>query len=376
MINFISNLPKNLLTGGMSAVNAASYGELSRIDQINYVGPINPPFVFSQKILSKALRAIRFRGNFAFFSEKRLRAIADEVRSKCSSGAKFDFFHGFTPWISTMPRRPYVAWGDCTFHDYIRIFHHSESFRAADIERIERAEAEWLMRASRVLFSTRWAAARAVGAYGLPAAQIGTTGIFGELPTDVGDTYAGANEFAFVATNFAAKGGHTVLSAFRALRDRHPDITLTVVGERPAGMSDGHGVKFVGFLRKENPSEYELYRRILCRIRALVHPTMGDISPLIIVEAGYFGCPVIASNRFAISELVDDRISGILLDEPSSRNVAEAMDWMLQNDARYRDMRLQARIKATGCHSKAAFGSNLRAMVAPLLMRDENSVSR
>jgi glycosyltransferase involved in cell wall biosynthesis len=44
-------------------------------------------------------------------------------------------------------------------------------------------------------------------------------------------------------------------------------------------------------------------------------PTKSDAAPLTIIECGYFGTPSIAPNKFAISELISDGVSGYLLPE-------------------------------------------------------------
>ena len=235
-----------------------------------------------------------------------------------SDEAQIDFFHGFTPWIMTMPKRPYAAWCDCTFRDYISVFHRRESFRERDLQRIEQAEARWLKRARRVLFTSQWAALRAISDYQLDEQRVASVGIFGEIDPPEHDAYAGGTEFAFISTNFHKKGGPIVLAAFQKLRRRYPDSSLVVVGNKPAGVVPLPGVEFTGFLRKEVPGEQARFRQILGRSRALVHPSQSDISPLLLIEAGYFGCPAISSRMFAIPELVDDMQSGILLDNPGS----------------------------------------------------------
>ena len=119
-------------------------------------------------------------------------------------------------------------------------------------------------------------------------------------------------------------------------------------------------MSFAGFLRKEKPDEYSRFQKILGRARALVHVTSSDISPLLIVEAGYFGCPVISSRRFAIPELVDDGRTGLLLDEPSQVEVvADAMCWMLEHDVEYHQMRKAGRTKSREQHSRSRFEERL-----------------
>ena len=375
-MNFISNLPRDLRSGGFSAMNVAAHEALRELDAIHYVGPINPSIIFRQKATSKLLRTFGMQGDFFAFSPERLATIAEQVERHCSTAAQFDFFHGFTSWISTKPARPYAAWSDCTFRDYIGIYHRPELFQPADIERIAQAEAAWLRSARYVGFSNSWAACRAVEHYGLDRSRVRVVGNFGEIEAPVADGYAGGKQFVFVSTDFAAKGGPMVLSAFRRLRQRHADASLVIVGAQPTDGSKEPGVSVAGYLRKEVSTEYAAFRKILSSARCLVHPTRSDISPLIILEAAYFGCPAIASNRFAIPELIDSGTTGVLLDDPSAETVADAMNWMLENESAFQDMRRRARANAVTQYSKAAFAAKMRELVAPLLQPHEDSVSR
>src|SRR5438105_12437159 len=103
-------------------MNAAAYQALMQVESLHYVGPVSPTRIFRQKAISKLLRTVGSKGNYFFYSHERLKAIADEVGVRCSANASLDFFHGFTPWILTRPPRPYVAWSDCSFHDYVSIY--------------------------------------------------------------------------------------------------------------------------------------------------------------------------------------------------------------------------------------------------------------
>jgi glycosyltransferase involved in cell wall biosynthesis len=299
------------------------------------------------------------QGCFFFFSERRLKKIADEVHSRCQAGARLDFFHGFTPWIRTRPERPYAAWSDSTFRDYIDIFHRREEFDRDDLERIEEAEATWLRSARRVLFTSNWAAQRAVRDYALDPNHVGTVGIFGELEMPPSDAYAGSKEFVFVSTNFEAKGGKVVLEAFREVRKRNPDATLVVIGDRPSDVTSEPGITFTGFLRKESHDEYRRFLHVLAGARALVSATSSDICPLQFIEAGYVGCPVISARKFAIPEIVDDGCTGLLLDHLHSSTVASAMHWMLEHRGQYQQMRKAAWEKARREHSRQQFEHRL-----------------
>jgi len=352
-------------------MNAAAFSAINRLETSHYVGPITPPVVPWQKALSKLRRVAGSRGSFFFFSESRLKKIAAEVNSQSRADTRLDFFHGFTPWVLTRPQHSYIAWSDCTFRDYVDIYHHREQFLRDDLERIEQAEAAWLKNASYVLFTSDWAAERAVRDYSLDADLVGSVGIFGEIEMPARDAYAGRKEFVFVSTNFENKGGQTVLASFREVRKRHLDALLTIVGDRPSDTSPEDGVTFTGFLRKEIPDEYRRFQQILGGARALVNATRSDICPLLFVEAGYVGCPVISTRNFAIPELIEDGRTGLLLDAaPQPNIVARAMNWMLEHPNEYQRMREAAWAKTRGQHSRKQFEERLCSYVCKVVSND------
>src|SRR5262249_43435515 len=134
LINFVTNLPRELRSGGFSALNSAAYDALSQIESIHYVGPISPSPFFGEKAYSKILRTCRLKRDFFFYSRRRLQLIAEQVNARALKRARLDCFHGFTPWVSTEPPRAYISWSDCTFRDYINIYHRRERFRPSDLE--------------------------------------------------------------------------------------------------------------------------------------------------------------------------------------------------------------------------------------------------
>jgi glycosyltransferase involved in cell wall biosynthesis len=363
VINFISHLPKDLRSGGFSAMNAAACAALARRYPLTYVGPIDPPVAPWDKAVSKALRLAGLGGAFPSYSESRLGAIANQVAGLANPNAQLDFFHGLTMWSSTRPRRPYVAWSDCIFADYIEIYHDRAHFGAEDLRRIEAAEQRWLRSASRVLFTSRWAANRAVSRYGLEPARVRSVGIFGEIEPPQCDVYAGGRDFAFVSTDFEAKGGPVVLAALRRLRQSHPDATLTIVGAAPGDIAGEPGVTYAGYLRKEAPEEQRRFHDILGRAVAVAHPTRSDIAPLLLVEAALFGCPAIASRAFAIPELVEAGQTGVLLDNPADpAELAAAMAALLDHPG-YAGLRANALRRARAEHGKDRFEALLLAVV-------------
>jgi glycosyltransferase involved in cell wall biosynthesis len=92
---------------------------------------------------------------------------------------------------------------------------------------------------------------------------------------------------------------------------------------------------------------------------------------LLIIEAGYLGCPVISSRRFAIPELVDHERTGLLLDDSfQTSTVTGAMCWMLEHADEYQQMREAAWAKAHKLHSKRKFEELLLACVREAIPED------
>lgn len=363
MINFVSHLPLNLRSGGFSAMNAAALSAIEGLHRVNYAAPIPLRSDFDQKAMSKLLRMGGMPGSFHQYSRRRLSANADAVERACDPKARLDFFHGFTPWAATRPIRPYVAWSDCTFRDYIDIYHRRGQFVGTDLARIEAMEANWLRGARGIAFTSEWAARRAIRHCALDPARVSVVGVFGEMDPPDEDEFNGGAQFAFISTNFVAKGGPVVMNAFERLRVEYPHACLLIVGDSPPGL-DGPGVRRTGFLRKEVPGEYAELRDILARSRAVVHPTLSDIAPLLAVEAFYFGCPVISSKRFAIPEIVEHGCTGLLVEDPAdSAQVLAAMKCMLSEDKIYLAMRRAAWKKGRRDHLKRRFEERLRGFV-------------
>jgi hypothetical protein len=136
--NYISNLSLDEVSGGWSGFNAAIYKSLSRHFELEYVGPISPPPDSFAKMVSKIHRTMGNRGNFPFFSRRRLATVSSEVRKRAGAAARFDFFHGSTPWVAYQPAIPYACYLDVCFATYIDIYHDRSQFAEADLKRSAR----------------------------------------------------------------------------------------------------------------------------------------------------------------------------------------------------------------------------------------------
>ena len=367
--NYITNISLSEASGGWSGFNAAIFATLSRHFSLEYVGPISPPPDLPARVVSKARRLSGLPGSFQFFSERRLERIAREIEERAREDAAFDFFHGSTPWVAYAPPVPYACYLDVCFATYVSIYHRRAEFSGADLSRIEQREAEWMRGAARVFFSSQWALEDAARSYDLDRSSLFVAGMGGHVPIPHADSYAGGHEFLFIALDFAAKGGEVCVDAFRQVQLDVPDARLRIVGDRPPdAILEIRGVTYEGRLDKGVATQMTRLQELLASAFALVHPTVRDATPQVIVEAAYHGCPAIASRSFGIPDMVVDGVTGCLVDEPpKAEAVAERMLWMFRNPADYRRMRNAARERALEGFTWEQVGDRMAAELSPVL---------
>lgn len=116
----------------------------------------------------------------------------------------------------------------------------------------------------------------------------------------------------FVGTAFAAKGGVEAVRAVARARATH-DITLDIVSDVPthwrAEVTGAEGVDLHAW-----PASHEHVLALFERSHILLFPSHMDTLGFVMLEAMSHGVPVLATRHFAVPELVEDGVSGLLVD--------------------------------------------------------------
>jgi glycosyltransferase involved in cell wall biosynthesis len=356
-MNFVSNLSLQEISGGFSGMNAACYEALTEIAEVHYIGPVNPPVSSPARLISKLKRSTGQKGKFFFFSEARLRCIAEEVNRRRRVDVDFDFFHGFTPWIRCVPSVPYATSSDCSFRDYLDIYHAGGSFEESDVLRICSAENAWMRDADAIFFTSEWALLRTKVHYGLERKSLACMSIFGALDVPPRDTYMDGREFLFISTDYVRKNGSLCRRAMDQVWHKFPEARLKIIGASPPAhdLTDSR-VSYEGYFDKSKPEQLAAFTSHLSRAFALIHPTAADITPMIVIEAAFHGCPSITVNDFALPEVTGDGTYALLQNRPvTADTLARAMIELLDDMDRYRSLRTKAREFTVGRFTRAAF---------------------
>jgi glycosyltransferase involved in cell wall biosynthesis len=123
----------------------------------------------------------------------------------------------------------------------------------------------------------------------------------------------------FVARWFEAKGGKQTLEIFDRLSKKNPEIEFIFICRTPQEFknkySDNKSIKIIDLMPQE-----DLFKKIYPSCDVFFYPGFGDSYGFAIPEALSYGLPVITSNTFAKSELIEDGKNGFLVEIPKDWN--------------------------------------------------------
>ncbi len=193
--------------------------------------------------------------------------------------------------------------------------------------------------ATHVIAKSEWTAASLRADYGVPDDRLSVIPFGVMVPRSLPDRreQIGLPEVTFVGATMARKGGWRVLRVFRrALRGRC--VLNIVTHER---VDPEPGVCVVGDLQPGDPRLDEL----LARTAVFAFPSEIDTFGNAVVEAMARAVPVVAARVNALSEIVDDGVTGLLVDPGDDDQLETAISSLLDDEERRRRMGVAARAR-------------------------------
>ena len=338
--NFISTESLSSISGGWNGMSYSLYQELKRYYNVNYIGPIKPPVALFSKVLSKLKRSLGLKSDFIFYDELRLSNIAKAARLKTAKNVAFNFYHGSTPWIKTDNKIPYFCYLDASFYTYVSVYLNKNQFNNKDLDRVFEQEKDFLTNATRVFFSSSYAKNQAQDAYSLSGENFQVVNMGGNIPIPEKATDRYKPELLFISRDFEGKGGLLCFKAYSAIKKKYPEFSLNIIGERPPEEVLNYAdVNYLGYLDKNKPEDFQQMQEIFSRAFCLIHPTVKDMTPLVIAEANYYSIPAIAPASFGIPDMILDKETGILIKNLNAEEITDAIAYFVDNKEYYTKMR-------------------------------------
>jgi alpha-maltose-1-phosphate synthase len=200
---------------------------------------------------------------------------------------------------------------------------------ARGVRRTLDAERRAFDRMDVIFAKSEWARRSFIDDYGQEPDKVVTAGAgaYVDLP-DVAPRDPGeVVRFLFVGRNWARKGGPDLLAAFARVRRELPHAELVVAGppELPAGPN---GVTFRG------PVDQATLRRLFAEATVFVLPTSYEGLGIPFLEAMVHALPCIGTRVCAVPELVQDGVTGLLVEPGDIDALAERMLALARDPAR------------------------------------------
>lgn len=119
----------------------------------------------------------------------------------------------------------------------------------------------------------------------------------------------------FVSSQFEGKGGFLVLEAFKKLSQRYDNIKLIIKSDVPIIIQKKYSslnLETHPYLSELLPRE-KLIPKYYANSDVFIYPSLTDSFGFGILDAMTAGIPVVASDNFAIPEIVDDNRTGFIM---------------------------------------------------------------
>lgn len=129
----------------------------------------------------------------------------------------------------------------------------------------------------------------------------------------------------FIGIWFERKGGLLLCQAYDVLKRKYPQIRLFLVGQMPSGFKLPKDTWQQDFLTRER-----LIKEIfpLADVLVLVPPVVEGYG-LVVLEAASLGIPSIVSSVYALSEIVEDKKTGLVIAPGDWEVLRESLDILI-----------------------------------------------
>lgn len=151
---------------------------------------------------------------------------------------------------------------------------------------------------------------------------------------DIEKTELSPFQFVYVGRLVFYKNLEVAIKAIQIVKKYFPETVLIIAGDGPHredlerlvfNLKLQENVKFVGFVTDKEKT------KLLSSSQALVFPSLCEGFGLVILESFSCNRPVIVSNVRPLSDIIDNKRDGLVIEAHDENKWAEAMMWIISN---------------------------------------------
>ncbi len=169
----------------------------------------------------------------------------------------------------------------------------------------------------------------------------------------------------FVGCDWNRKGGPLLVEAFKQVRRKHPEATLTVIGCQPK--VNVAGCEILGKLPLQKMPEYFTRASVFCM------PSLREPFGIVYVEALQNGLPIVAFDIGAAPDLVRKPHTGTLVPCGDIDGLAKALSNLLDNPGYCRSLAARGVNLAQSRYNWSAVGERMGRHIRTLLHESDKT---
>jgi starch synthase len=280
-------------------------------------------------------------------------ALSYQVRRKLlSRAADVDLLHVYTHNAALLSadllrRQPTIVTLDATTAQsgYLLPYRYPTRFTPYSVRVSQRWERRVYDAATVLVAKTEWVAASLREEYGVDPERIRIIPFGMEIP-ELADAApaglsAGLPRVTFIGNSLERKGGWRLLELYRRGLREHCELTLVT----PQGVPAEAGVTVVNDIRGGMGADSRLLR-LLRDTAVLAFPSQQDTFGYAAMEAQAAGVPVVAFRVTGVQEVIENEVTGLLVDPGDYDGLAVALLRLLDDEALRHRMGAAARRRA------------------------------
>lgn len=225
-----------------------------------------------------------------------------------------------------------------------------ETYDLEDNQEREEWERSVILRSTKLVYSSQWAANSAIHDYDANSDNIEIVPFGANIDTvpDTDKALAKCSvsqcHLLFIGRNWERKGGKLAFETFTSLLNMGVDAELLVIGCYPPPQYKHEKLRVIPDLDKNVPEEREKFNNLLLESHFLIFPTRADCSPIVICEANAYGIPVMTTDVGGIPTIIKEGKNGFMLSlSASGQDYAELIKANFSDPQQYQNLVKQSR---------------------------------